>query len=43
MRQTVKQWKTLRDYAKRPAFLGPQPKGPACVPGNPKPRLVSAR
>lgn len=43
MRQTLKQWKALRDYARRPSFLGPQPKGPACVPGAPKPRTGDGR
>lgn len=43
MRQTVKQWKALRDYAKRPAWMPPLQAGPACQPGAPKPRAGGAR
>lgn len=38
MRHTIRQWRALRDYAKRPPCLGPKPNGPACVPGTPRPR-----
>lgn len=29
MRQTIRQWKALRDYAKRPPWMPPRPTGPA--------------